>query len=97
MFCMNCGKEIREEDRFCQYCGFDRAENENATINTENKISKNVEKNGIGTKIGIVVLLIGVICMLAFITAPAHRSEAAPVGVIMMILGVVFLVINKKQ
>ena len=29
MFCKNCGKEINDKSKFCQFCGEQVAENEN--------------------------------------------------------------------
>ena len=49
MFCSNCGKEIKEEDRFCQNCGAkNEFFNENNKINEENvclKLENNYESD----------------------------------------------------
>lgn len=48
MFCCNCGKEIKEDMKFCKYCG---ALQKNISIKTNEKIVKNeVESNVAHTK-----------------------------------------------
>ena len=42
MFCRNCGKEIKEQEKFCPYCGSKVEEGVNAEKQSE--IPKNNEK-----------------------------------------------------
>lgn len=59
MFCRNCGKEIKEQEKFCPYCGSKVEEGVNAEKQSE--IPKNNEKNksvGIKAVVGIVVLVV---------------------------------------
>lgn len=104
MFCQNCGKEMKDGDRFCQNCGCARTESTTNTGNTASnatqneQVVKSVGKLGeIQRKIGILLLIVGIICMIAFITAPGHRAEAFPVGCGLIAGGVALLVVKQKK
>lgn len=104
MFCQNCGKEMNDGDRFCQNCGCARNEsatnmgNTTSNVTQNEQIAKSVSKIGeIQRKLGILLLVAGIICMIAFITAPGYRAEAFPVGCGLIAGGVALLVVKQKK
>lgn len=104
MFCQNCGKEMKDGDKFCQNCGCARTESATNTGNaasnpTQNEqVVKIASKLGeIQRKIGVLLLVAGIICMIVFITGPSHRSEAFPVGCGLIAGGVTLLVVKQKK
>ncbi|MBR2403392.1 MAG: zinc-ribbon domain-containing protein [Lachnospiraceae bacterium] len=104
MFCQNCGKEMKDGDRFCQNCGCARMESTTNTGNTTSNVTQNEQvvksasKIGeIQHKIGVLLLIAGIICMIVFITAPGHRSEAFPAGCGLIAGGVALLVVKQKK
>lgn len=58
MFCPNCGKEVTNDAKFCQYCGFSIDKNQE-----NDNVSKNVKRNSIHRK----KLLIGSVIIIAII------------------------------
>ena len=43
MFCSNCGKEVKENDNFCRYCGFN-LHNEVKTVEPKVNIADDIEE-----------------------------------------------------
>lgn len=43
MFCPNCGKEVKEDDNFCRYCGFN-LHNEVKAVEPKINIADNIEE-----------------------------------------------------
>lgn len=98
MYCRNCGKEMKDGDRFCPNCGWTKTVHQNPNGASNQNVGKNESKIGaIQNKIGVLMLIAGIICMLAFVTAPSHRSEAFPVGCGLIAGGVVLLVLKQKK
>lgn len=62
---------------------------------TGGKPAQNTKIPQIGFRIGIICLIVGLTCMVAYITWPEGRSEAAPVGIVLIILGVIVMVVSK--
>lgn len=62
---------------------------------TSGKPAQNTKIPQIGFWIGIICLVVGLACMVAYITWPEGRSEAAPVGIVLIILGVIVMVVSK--
>lgn len=62
---------------------------------TDGRTAQNTKLPQIGFWIGIISLVVGLPCMVAYITWPEGRSEAAPVGAVLIILGVIVMVVSK--
>ena len=60
MFCNNCGKEIKNESRFCEYCG---SKVVGITSKEELRIDENKTLKALGESIGgcIVIFIIGIV------------------------------------
>lgn len=44
MFCPNCGKEIKESDNFCRYCGLDLRTENIETVNKQEFVQESVQE-----------------------------------------------------
>ena len=59
------------------------------------KLPQNVKKTVIGWWIGLISLLVGMSCMVAYAMWPTGRSEAVPVGVVLIVLGIIAMTVSK--
>ena len=59
------------------------------------KQPQNVKKTVIGWWIGLISLLVGMSCMVAYAMWPTGRSEAVPVGVVLIVLGIIAMTVSK--
>lgn len=67
MFCENCGREIKEESKFCPYCGCEMKNknlNNRKVNNTETECQTNKKKSKIPFVVGIGVLIILIVILI---------------------------------
>ena len=66
MFCRNCGKEIKEQEKFCPYCGSKVDERVNEEKQSEmpknNEKKKSVGKKAVVGIVILVVIVVGAFC-----------------------------------
>ena len=75
MFCSNCGKEIGEDSKFCQYCGKANINNMEILIDKNKQQKTNEEKS---TFVGaLIILAIFVIICIVQIAKEASNSTSA--------------------
>ena len=98
MFCSNCGKEIREDDAFCPYCGMKQNSTvENSNINlssTESSDEKTARTCGIlsivfGCLGGIIGIILGIVGL-----SKAKKKENIQLNWIGISIGIAILIIT---
>ena len=66
MFCSNCGKEIDDNAKFCQYCGISFSEKNNTISKENNKNQNNGCLSQIGSIIGGIVFFVIIFNIIGF-------------------------------
>lgn len=85
-FCMNCGKELQAEEKFCPACGTAVESGEVVEVSEEPKVQAVPKCFTVFAKIAKVVGIVALIC--AFIPFVNVLSfEIGPVGIVFSILG----------
>jgi uncharacterized membrane protein len=70
VYCINCGREIKENHRYCAVCGADQYPNENYSDYTDRKALKDNDKAL------AIISYIGILSLVSYFVAPKTSSYA---------------------
>lgn len=75
MFCVNCGNEVKEDDKFCKNCGAQVQPNQAASMTfTQNRQKRH--KNKTGLLIGTIIAAGAVLLIVLFVLTTVYRNKA---------------------
>lgn len=75
MFCVNCGNEIKEEDKFCNNCGAQIQENQTTSMSFRENLRR-PHKNRTGLLIGAIIAAGAVLLIVLFVLVSVYRNKA---------------------
>lgn len=76
MFCKKCGKEIKEEDKFCPYCGQDI---EKPVVENKTKANKKSSNFGWGL-LGFLIPIVGLILFIVWNNDLENKPKGRSAG-----------------